>query len=53
MKRDSFDHDEYMRSQMSSYSPSASYESAMKVYKSFAYASAGVLTAVCLISQIL
>ena len=53
MKRNSFDHDAYMKSKMLSYSPKASYEDAVKVYKLFTYVSVSILTVVCLIFMLL
>ncbi|MBQ3403415.1 MAG: hypothetical protein IJG65_08625 [Synergistaceae bacterium] len=53
MKRNSYDHDAHMREKMSAYSPNASYENAIKLYKSFATVSGIVLTAAYIISAVL
>ena len=53
MKKNSYNHDVYMQSKMSAYSPNANYGSAMKIYKIFAYVSGALLTGVYFILQIL
>ncbi len=56
MKRNSYDHDKYMKDKMLSYvdtkaSSESTFTNAMKVYRLFAYVAGAVCTAAYVISQ--